>query len=103
MERPRSSDFKALPAYSLYVNILTSNKSTGEIATELERTVEDVELMELQLLNECVHCDTGEYFDDLPKGPEWLYEVVSERTDDISDRMKQLWQKTVEARIQEKK
>ena len=103
MERPRGSDFKALPAYSLYVNILTSNKSTGEIATELERTVEDVELMELQLLNEWVHCDTGEYFDDLPKGPEWLYEVVSERTDDISDRMKQLWQKTVEARIQEKK
>jgi hypothetical protein len=101
-DRPRGNDFKALPAYSLYVTILTSEDSVEKLAKEIKRPVKDVELMEKQLLNEWVHCDTGDYFDDLPKGPDWLYEVVSVRTEEISNRMHKIWDKIVKERLEKK-
>ena len=37
--------------YAMYIEVLMSEMSTEEIAKLLERSVEDVGLMELQLLN----------------------------------------------------
>ena len=56
--------------YAMYIEVLMSEMSTQEVAKLLERSVNDVGLMELQLLNAWIHEDTGEYFEDLPTGPE---------------------------------
>ena len=70
-----------------------SEMTTEEIAKLLDRPVKDVEVMELQLLNEWVYQDTGEYFEDLPVGPAWLGDLICDRTMAISKRMLQVWNK----------
>ena len=92
-ERQRASGVEIQSAYGLYLEVLMSEMSTEEIAKLLERPVNDVETMELQLLNEWVNQDTGEYFTDLPVGPEWLGELICDRTMAISKRMLHIWNK----------
>ena len=57
-------------AYAAYIEVLMSEMPTWEIAKLLNRSVGDVELMELQLLNAWVYEETDTYFEDLPVGPE---------------------------------
>ena len=92
-ERQRGSGVEVQSAYGLYLEVLMSEMPTEEIAKLLERPVKDVETMELQLLNEWVNQDTGEYFTDLPVGPEWLGDLICDRTMAISKRMLQVWNK----------
>jgi hypothetical protein len=64
--------------------------------------VEDVELMEQQLLNAWVFEDTGSYFEDLPIGPDWLQEMVCDRTEAQSRRMLKVWNKVLSQKLMEK-
>lgn len=85
--------------YAMYIEVLMSEMSTEEIAKLLERSVEDVGLMELQLLNAWIHEDTGEYFEDLPTGPEWLGQLICDRTDAMSKRMLKIWNKVLAEKL----
>jgi hypothetical protein len=89
-------------AYGIYVEILMSEKSTKELAELLKRPVSEIETMEMQLLNEWVKHDTGEYFQDMPVGPEYLEDLVCDRTDAISNRMLKIWNKTLLKQLKEK-
>jgi len=89
-------------AYATYIEVLMSEMSTEEIAKVLDRPVGDVELMELQLLNAWIHEDTGEYFEDLPVGPEWLEQLICDRTDAMSKRMLKLWTKVLTEKLTKK-
>ncbi|TRO46550.1 hypothetical protein E2P65_05555 [Candidatus Bathyarchaeota archaeon] len=86
-------------AYAMYIEVLMSEMSTEEIAKLLDRSVEDVELMELQLLNAWIHEDTGDYFSDLPQGPEWLEQLICDRTDAMSRRMLKIWNKVLAEKL----
>lgn len=79
-----------------------SEMSTEEIAKLLEMSVEEIERMELELLNAWVYEDTGEYFDDIPKGPEWLQSLICDRTDALSRRMLNIWNKTLTRKLRER-
>ena len=85
--------------YAMYIEVLMSEMSTEEIARLLKMFPEDVKLMELQLLNAWVHEDTGEYFEDLPKGPEWLGQLICDRTDAMSKRMLKIWNKVLTEKL----
>ena len=89
-------------AYGIYVEILMSEMSTKELAELLKRPVEDIETMEMHLLNEWIKHDTGEHFQDLPVGPEYLEELVCDRTDAISNRMLKIWNKILLKKLKEK-
>jgi len=86
-------------AYATYIEVLMSEMSTEEIAKLLDRPVEDVRLMELQLLNAWIHEDTGGYFEDLPQGPEWLEQLICDRTDAISRRMLKIWNRVLAEKL----
>lgn len=49
-------------AYAAYIEVLMLEMPAEEIAKMLERPVDEVRLMGLQILNAWVHMDTGEYF-----------------------------------------
>ncbi len=49
-------------SYSAYIEVLMLEMPAEEIAKMLERPVDEVRLMGLQILNALVHMDTGEYF-----------------------------------------
>jgi len=89
-------------AYAMYIEVLMSEMSSEELAKLLNRPVEDVELMELQLLNAWAHEDTGSYFEDLPMGPKWLSEIVCDRTDAMSKRMLKIWTRVLTKKLKEK-
>ena len=89
-------------AYAMYIEVLMSEMSTEEIAKLLERSFEDVELMELQLLNAWIHEDTGDYFEGLPTGPEWLEQLICDRTDAMSKRMLKIWNKVLAEKLTKK-
>jgi hypothetical protein len=88
--------------FATYIEVLMSDMSTEEIAELLNRSVEDVKLMELQLLNAWVYEETGSYFEDIPVGPEWLCGIVSERTETISRRMLKIWNRVLAEKLREK-
>jgi len=90
------------PGYSHYLEIYLSEMPIEELAKVLNRTVEDVELMELHLLNAWVYEDTGEYFEDIPIGPEWLQDIVCDRTEAQSRRMLKVWNKFLTHKLKEK-
>ena len=90
-------------AYATYIEVLMSEMSTEELAELLKLKVEEVELIELQLLNAWVYEDTGAYFEDLPIGPEWLSEIVCDRTDAMSKRMLKIWNRVLAQKLREKK
>ena len=87
--------------YAAYIEVLMSEMPAEEIAKVLKRPVDDVKLMELQLLNAWVHQDTGEYFEDLPIGPEWLDDLLCDRTDALSRRMLKIWNSALAKRLKE--
>lgn len=89
-------------AYAMYIEVLMSEMSSEELAKLLNRPVEDIELMELQLLNAWAYEDTGSYFEDLPVGPEWLSEIVCDRTDAMSKRMLKIWTRVLTKKLKEK-
>ena len=89
-------------AYAMYIEVLMSEMSSEELAKLLKRPVEDVELMELQLLNAWAYEDAGSYFEDLPVGPEWLSEIVCDRTDAMSKRMLKIWTRVLTEKLKEK-
>lgn len=88
-------------AYAAYIEVLMSEMPTEEIAKLLNRSVEEVEHMEMQLLNAWVYEDTGSYFEDLPIGPEWLSEIVCDRTDAMSRRMLKIWNRVLAQKLKE--
>jgi hypothetical protein len=92
-------DDTASGGYAMYIEVLMSEMSTEEIANLLEMFVDDVKVMELQLLNAWIHKDTGEYFKDLPIGPEWLGQLVCDRTDAMSKRMLKIWNKVLAEKL----
>lgn len=89
-------------AYAAYIEVLMSEMPTAEIAKLLNRSEEEVELMEMQLLNAWVYEDTDAYFEDLPIGPEWLSEIVCDRTDAMSRRMLKIWNRVLAQKLKEK-
>jgi len=95
-------NLEVVEGYSLYLEVLMSEMSTGEIAKLLEMSEEEIERMELELLNAWVYEDTGEYFDDIPKGPEWLQSLICVRTDALSRRMLNIWNKTLTRKLRER-
>ncbi|MFB0558781.1 MAG: hypothetical protein ACETVY_06670 [Candidatus Bathyarchaeia archaeon] len=88
-------------AYAAYIEVLMSEMPTEEIAKLLNRSVEEIEHMEMQLLNAWVYEDTGAYFEDLPIGPEWLSEIVCDRTDAMSRRMLKIWNRVLAQKLKE--
>ena len=79
-----------------------SEMPVEELAKLLGRSVEEVELMEQQLLNAWVFEDTESYFEDLPIGPDWLQEMVCDRTEAQSRRMLKVWNKVLSQKLMEK-
>jgi len=95
-------DYVTSGAYATYVEVLMSEMSAEELAKLLKRPIEEIHKIEMELLNAWVYDDAGAHFEDLPIGPEWLSEVVCDRTDAMSKRMLKIWNRVLSEKLKEK-